>query len=184
MSRVKELGISVSKEAGVKKERATQPPSHRFLEAEIQELQLKLQKYEPAHTLSRRSKLRLFGRIKEKFDYDHPEQNREPPVDHENEFIYESVADISSVYSMYNLSIWEGHMGPTNSLRCSIETHLRYELGVHYAGFCLFQSFAALDASRAALIKAYMQHGWAFLSNKDEQEKILWKAIKHFICDL
>jgi len=181
MSRVKKLGILLPKDAGVAKK---MPPSYCLLETQIQELQIKLQKYEPARTLSRPSKMQLFGRIKEKFDYDHPEQNREPPVDHENEFIYESVADISSVYSMYNLSIWEGHRGLTNSLRCSIETHLRYEIGVHYAGFCLFQSFTVLDASRAALIKAYMQNRWTFLSNKDEQEKILWKAIKQFICDL
>jgi len=109
MPRVKKLGISLPKDAGVAKKR---PPSYCLLEAQIQELQLKLQKYEPARTLSRRSKLQLYGRIKEKFDYDHPEQNREPPVDHENEFIYESVADISSVYSMYNLSIWEGISAP------------------------------------------------------------------------
>jgi len=184
MSRVKKLGTSPQKNKGVVKQRPAQPRSCCLLEAQIQELQLKLQKYEPAHTLSRRGKLQMFGRIKEKFDYDHPEQNREPPVDHENELIYDSVADISSVYSMYNLSIWEGYIGPTNSLRCSIETHLRYEFGVNCAAFCLFQSFAALDASRAALIKAYMQNGWTFLCNKHEQEKILWKSIKQFICDL
>ena len=112
MSRIKKLGTSLQKKKGVVKKRPTQARSYCLLEAQIQELQLKLQKYEPARTLSRRSKLQLYGRIKEKFDYDHPEQNREPPVDHENEFIYESVADISSVYSMYNLSIWEGISAP------------------------------------------------------------------------
>ena len=79
MSRVKKLGTSPQKNKGVVKQRPAQPRSCCLLEAQIQELQLKLQKYEPAHTLSRRGKLQMFGRIKEKFDYDHPEQNREPP---------------------------------------------------------------------------------------------------------
>jgi len=152
-------------------------------------LQDKLEKYEPGGgegsvvscIMGRREKRMLFARIKEKFDFDHAEQSREIPVDCEQEFTYNSLAHISSLYSLDNSSIWEGFMGAANSLRCSIETHLRYVLGVEYSAFCLYQSFAALDASRAALTSAYMLSGWTVLSSKDEQEKIVWQSLRDFI---
>jgi len=159
------------------------------LKRQLAVLQDKLAKYEPgvdgdsavSSILNRRDKRMLFARIKEKFDFDHAKQSREIPVDCEQEFLYDSVAHISSLYSLHNSSIWEGFMGATNSLRCSIETHLRYVLGVQYSAFCLYQSFAALDASRAALMSAYMLSGWTVLSSKDEQEKIVWQSIRDFI---
>jgi len=159
------------------------------LKRQLAVLQDKLTKFEPgvdagsavSSILNRRTKRMLFSRIKEKFDFGHAEQSREIPVNCEQEFIYDSVAHISSLYSLHNSSIWEGFMGATNSLRCSVETHLRCVLGVQYSAFCLYQSFAALDASRAALMSAYMLSGWTVLSSKDEQEKVVWQSIRDFI---